>query len=249
MAEKDLRKLGRMEILEMLIEATKAREALESKIAELNKQTEEERRLFEDQSKKLSEISDQMRTMNEELAAEKDKAEEAQKQISDVQKALDEEKVRADSLDVALREENRKLTEAEAKIGRMAQELDEKIIVKDKAGTLADAAIYINGVFEAAQKAADQYLVSVEHMHDDLEGKCDAILAESREKAEKMIHDAEVRCALMEEETRRRCDEMKKEADWYVWQKWSGLSEQLQQISTEIRNSVSSSAKGEAETN
>ena len=102
---------------------------------------------------------------------------------------------------------------------------DEKIIVKDKAGTLADAAIYINGVFEAAQKAADQYLASVEFMRDDLEKKRDVILSECREKAEQMIREAEMRCAVMEEQTRRRCEEMKINTDKNVWQKWSMLSE------------------------
>ncbi len=255
MADKDLRRLGRTEMLEMLIEVTKERDALESRVAKLDKQVEEAWALYDDKNAKDSAIGDQMTQMNEALEAEKRRYEEAQEEIRQArqqaaaaQQAMEAEKARADSLEAALNEEKRTLAAAQEKINAMTRQLEDRIIIKEKAGTLAEAAMYINGVFEAAQKAADQYLTSVEHMHDDLEGKCDAIIGESRIKAEKMIQDAEQRCAMMEEQTRRRCEEMKVNADKNVWQKWSSLSEQLQQISAEIRSSVSAPENGEAET-
>ncbi len=51
------------------------------------------------------------------------------------------------------------LSEAEAK-------LQERKIVMEKAGSIAEAALQLNQVFEAAQKAADQYLESVQKSGD-----------------------------------------------------------------------------------
>lgn len=44
---------------------------------------------------------------------------------------------------------------------RLQHELDEKKLKISNAGSLADAVIAINGVLEAAQAAADQYIISV----------------------------------------------------------------------------------------
>lgn len=40
-------------------------------------------------------------------------------------------------------------------------QLDSKVLKLKEAGSIAKAALELNGVFEAAQRAADQYLVSV----------------------------------------------------------------------------------------
>jgi hypothetical protein len=39
--------------------------------------------------------------------------------------------------------------------------LNDKRIMLDKVGSIAEAALHLNGVFEAAQNAADQYLENV----------------------------------------------------------------------------------------
>ncbi len=50
----------------------------------------------------------------------------------------------------ALREENFQLKEA----------LEKKKLVMEESGSIAEAALRLSGVFEAAQKAADMYLTS-----------------------------------------------------------------------------------------
>ena len=39
----------------------------------------------------------------------------------------------------------------------------------EESGSIAEAALKINGVFEAAQAAADQYLDNIIRMHDEME--------------------------------------------------------------------------------
>ena len=46
------------------------------------------------------------------------------------------------------------------------QQLNEKKLLLEKTGNIAEAALAINKVFEAAQAAADQYLYSIQHQND-----------------------------------------------------------------------------------
>ena len=48
----------------------------------------------------------------------------------------------------------------------LKNQLKEKAITIQEAGSIANAALALNGVFEAAQKAADQYLLSLKALHE-----------------------------------------------------------------------------------
>lgn len=76
---------------------------------------------------------------------------------------------------VAQMEENetlrRRLEEAEA-------ELAQRRIVTDEAGSIAEAALRLNGVFAAAEEAAQQYRESVEAAARE---RAEAIMAEAEE--------------------------------------------------------------------
>ena len=67
---------------------------------------------------------------------------------------------RADLIDIIYALQRQKEA-AEAQAEQLRQRLDEKEIRIAKAGSIAEAALQINGIFEAAQAAADQYLTSV----------------------------------------------------------------------------------------
>jgi hypothetical protein len=46
------------------------------------------------------------------------------------------------------------------------EKLNNRQILIDKAGSIAEASLQLNGVFEAAQAAADQYLESIRYVAD-----------------------------------------------------------------------------------
>ena len=48
-----------------------------------------------------------------------------------------------------------------------------------------------NGVFEAAQRAADQYLESIRYQSEHVEEKCAALEAATRLRCEQMVKEAE----------------------------------------------------------
>ena len=60
-----------------------------------------------------------------------------------------------------LLEQSRLLDSRQAEIDRLKAELENKNILLENAGSIAEAALKISGVFEAAQRAADIYLESV----------------------------------------------------------------------------------------
>ncbi len=68
---------------------------------------------------------------------------------------------RADLLEMLLgqMEENKKLKK---KIKQMEKELSDRSIAVEESGSIAEAALRLNHVFEAAQQAADQYLENIQ---------------------------------------------------------------------------------------
>lgn len=67
---------------------------------------------------------------------------------------------RGDLLQLLLEQikENERLREQVAELSR---QLNERKIVLEKAGSIAEASLMLNGVFEAAQAAVDQYLENI----------------------------------------------------------------------------------------
>ncbi len=68
--------------------------------------------------------------------------------------------------------------------------LHDRTIITKKAGSLAEASMRLNGVFEAAQDAAEQYVENV------------------RQQADKLLSDTKRKCRAMEEETQKKCYDM-----------------------------------------
>ena len=60
-----------------------------------------------------------------------------------------------------LLEQSRLLDSREKEIKRLNALLEERRVTAEKAGSIAEAALQLSGIFEAAQKAADIYLESI----------------------------------------------------------------------------------------
>lgn len=76
---------------------------------------------------------------------------------------------------------------------RLQKELEEtKARLNDRnlriqeTGDLAQAVLSLNGVMEAAQTAANQYLENIQAMERETREKCDLLLRQAREEAEKV---------------------------------------------------------------
>lgn len=89
---------------------------------------------------------------------------------------------RAELLELLL-QQTREVERLQIKLEKAEAALRDRRIQIEKAGDLANAALQINGVMEAAQAAAAQYLKNIAAME-----------AETRSRCEQMLRDA-ARCA------------------------------------------------------
>ncbi len=70
---------------------------------------------------------------------------------------------------IAQMEENEKLKES---LEKAQKALSDRRIIIDQAGSIADAAMRLNGVFDAAQAAAEQYLENIQRLNEEQEAVC-----------------------------------------------------------------------------
>lgn len=91
-------------------------------------------------------------------------------------------------------EQSRAAEELQRQVERLQEQLDSRKLALAEAGSIAEAALRMNHIFEDAQAAAQQYLDNVRDLPADQERRC-----------REMIAETEARCAAMEEETRQTC--------------------------------------------
>lgn len=97
--------------------------------------------------------------------------------------------------DEELEQCRKELEEARAALGKREIDLDE-------AGSIAEAALRVNGIFEAAQAAGQQYLDNIQRLSQRQSEICAQRDAESRAQAEMMLAQTRQRCREMEEQAR-----------------------------------------------
>lgn len=84
-------------------------------------------------------------------------------------------------------EQSKENDDLKQEIDSLKQEINSQKIKISKAGSIAEAALSINGVYEAAQAAADQYLLNVKNRADEV---CNKMIKEAKKQAEKIINNS-----------------------------------------------------------
>jgi cell division septum initiation protein DivIVA len=72
---------------------------------------------------------------------------------------------RAELLEIML-EQSREIDRLKARVDELSRQVQEKKIILSECGSIAEAALKLNHIFEAAQKAADQYVHSVKSFYE-----------------------------------------------------------------------------------
>lgn len=134
---------------------------------------------------------------------------------------------RSDLLELLI-DQGKEMEALRQRLHQTEEQLASRRICMEEAGSIAEASLLLNGVFGAAQTAADMYLESIRTKSRETEERCAAMETESREAAGKMIAEARERAELLERETavacRRMVDEAEKEAQKY----WQEVSRRLE---------------------
>ena len=145
---------------------------------------------------------------------------------------------RIDLLEMLL-EQSKEVERLNAELKEAQKKLEDRSIQLDEAGSIAEAALRLNGIFDIAQIAADKYLDNLQ----TLSGRTDEICDRKREKCEQEIREkreaTERECEELKQKAERfyqekvkeaelKSDEMIKDAEMKVEARWNMLSEQLE---------------------
>ena len=180
MTDKELRRLNRLELLEILLEQqkqiagleeelTKAKETIDEKDKEISTLTVAGKQAMKDLARKEVELADRSGRLTElekRLSAQTTESGALNERISDLlERRLDSGR----EADYAAREQA--LTELAALLKSREQTLDEqekrladKAALLENCGTLADASVAVTDLFTEAQKAVDLYLENVKQL-------------------------------------------------------------------------------------
>lgn len=101
-----------------------------------------------------------------------------------------------------LLEQAKRIEKLEIELTKTKAKLDSKRIVIEESGSIAEAALKLNDIFEVAQKTAEQYMINI------------------KEKCKKIENDTKKECQIQKEnmlkETLEKCQQREKEADEYI---------------------------------
>ena len=108
-------------------------------------------------------------------------------------------------------------------IEEMEKEIQDRHIKLDKAGTIAEATVLLNGVIEATEKAAAQYLENIEKLSGDQERVMKQQQAEHEKKMQELYNETKEKCDALQMKTERECAEKIADAERQVEDRWSTL--------------------------
>lgn len=115
-------------------------------------------------------------------------------------------------------EQGKELRDLKEKYEAAKAELADRRIALDNAGSIAEAALKLNGVFEAAQAACSQYTENIASLSRRQEAVCAEMEAESRRQANAML-----------EEARKKSVEMINDAKAQTQTYWNSFYEMVEQ--------------------
>lgn len=125
-------------------------------------------------------------------------------------------------------EQGKELRTLKEKYAEAEAALQDRSIQIEKAGSIAEAALQLNGVFEAAQAACQQYSENIAQLSQRQEAICAQREAESRAKAKGIVEEAEQQAALLEQKTKEQCAELLQTAQTQAQSYWDEVSTRLQ---------------------
>lgn len=104
---------------------------------------------------------------------------------------------------IAQTRENDRLKE---ELAEVKAQLAERDLVLNEAGSIAEAALRINGVYQATQAAVDQYIRSIQQLGAKQRQSWEDMERKARARADEYLREATEKCRRMEAEAVRRRD-------------------------------------------
>ena len=127
-----------------------------------------------------------------------------------------------------LKEENEKeKEELKKEVEELKNDLQSREIMLDEAGSIAMASLQLNGVFEAAQAACQQYIDNIRSLNIRQTEICEKKEAKVQAAIEQRLKETEQKCSEMQAEAKKKCEAMEKEAKRKAEAYWDEVSKRL----------------------
>lgn len=110
---------------------------------------------------------------------------------------------RAELLEILLMQ-GKTVDELRDQVAQLEKQLEEKELRLANAGSIAEAALQLEGVFEAAQRSADVYLANIARLNAESQQR--------REEAEQFYSQTQAKCRELVERTRASCEAIRRRA-------------------------------------
>ncbi len=121
---------------------------------------------------------------------------------------------RGDLLELLLAQTER-VEEMEAELAEVRKRAEARDIIIERSGTLAEAAMQINQVWQAADRAAAQYLSNVLRMYDEQLAKNRELEQEYARMEQVLLGECTRKCEALEQQTVDKCRALEQEARAY----------------------------------
>lgn len=121
-------------------------------------------------------------------------------------------KLRRDDLLQILINQQRQIDEMKASLESAEEKLSQRTIAIQQAGSIAEAAMKLNGVFEAAQASADQYMEQVQTRAEELRAGAEAEAQRAKSTADDLLRSARSEADRILGQAREESERIKAEA-------------------------------------
>ena len=111
-----------------------------------------------------------------------------------------------------LLEVSREKEKIQEELDEAREKLSSRELNVSECGSIAEAALKVNRIFEDAQEAADQYLENIRRPQVDMQAKCEEMEKEARRYCAKLVRTAEKKAATIEQEAEEKADAIIEEA-------------------------------------
>ena len=119
---------------------------------------------------------------------------------------------RADLLKMLL-EEKKERDNLQQEISQLQTQLQLRQIAIDQSGTLAEAALKLSGIFDAAESACQYYTENIRSLSGRQEEICRRMEQETREKCDRMLEQAKQMAKVYWDEYTEKCNQYMKSVE------------------------------------
>ena len=115
-------------------------------------------------------------------------------------------KLRRPELLRLLLEEQQENERLRGELAEAKDRLTDRTVRIGESGSIAEASLKVNHIFEAAQQSADQYLENIRRVSGEAEVQAAEMIRAAEERCEALDTETKKRCEALDAETRSRCE-------------------------------------------